>query len=200
MTDALLNGDVMPKLIFSSHYLREGVTPEMNAFLDEHYVPTGLEPIRIRPFDNGEGWWSDTTPRYLGWDPEQTKESAHVIFDDAWRVPSTEYGAAVRRTRTRKSKLIVPIRRPRDFNAVFRAHVDKEALPFAIELVVNGHGCGVVEAVPRWQDYEFFVSVRHLRPGFNEFELRFASDNDSDNRRLELAVNYLQLVPTDRER
>lgn len=199
MTDALLNGEVLPKLIFSSHYLREGVTPEMNAFLDKHYVPTGIEPIRIRPFDNGQGWWSDIEPRYLGWDPEQDEKTAHVIFDDGWRVPSTEYGASVRRTRTRKSKLIVPIRRPQDFNAVFRAHADKEELPFTVELVVNGHGSGVAEAASRWQDYEFFVSVHHLRPGFNEFELRFSTDNDTEARRLELAVNYLQLVPAARE-
>lgn len=197
MTDALVEGEVIPKLVFSTHYLREGVSPEMNAFVNAHYVPTGIEPILIRPFDNGHGWWSDTEPRYLGWDPAQDRRMPHVMFDDGWRVPSIEYGASVRRTRTRESTLIVPIRRPRDFIAVFRAHAEREELPFAVELVVNGHGSGIVEAFPRWRDYEFFVPVRHLRPGFNEFELRFSAENDTESRRLELAVNYLRLVPDD---
>ena len=198
-TAALLEGEVSPKLVFDTHYLRDGTTDSFTRFVDEHYVPSGIEPIRLRPFDNGHRWWTDTEPRYLGWDPEQSPEMAHVYFDDAWRVPSNEYGAPVRRTRTRRSTLTVPIRRPRDFVVVFRAHADADEVPFAVELVVNGHGAGVVEAVPRWQDYEFYLPVQRLRPGFNQFELRFSAPDDDPTRRLELAVNYLQLVPADRE-
>ncbi len=58
---------------------------------------------------------------------------------------------------------------------------DLNELPFAIELVVNGHGSGVVEAVARWQDYELFVTVAHLRPGFNDFELCFSAENDTED-------------------
>jgi hypothetical protein len=115
------------------------------------------------------------------------------LFDHAWRPPTTEFGAFVRRTRTRRSGLVVPIRHPRDFTAVFRAHADPEAGPFGVELVVNGASAGVVEAVPRWQDYEFFVTLRQLRPGFNELELRFSAEQDREERRLELAVSYLEL-------
>ena len=90
--------------------------------------------------------------------------------------------------------LIVPIRRPRDFEVVFRAHADAEAVPFGVELVVNGQSAGVQDVVPRWQDYKFPVTVHQLRPGFNEFELRFSAENDTEDRRLELAVNTMQLV------
>jgi hypothetical protein len=193
MLEALVSGRALPKMIFWSHYLREAVTPEISAFLEKHYVPSGLEPIRIRPFDNGVGFWSDTAPRYLGWDPEADPNGPHVFFDDGWRPPTSEFGAHVRRTRTRRSGLVVPIRRPRDFEAVFRAHADPEAGPFGVELVVNGESAGVVEAVPRWQDYRFAVEVRQLRPGFNEFELRFSAPHDSPERRLELAVSTLAL-------
>jgi hypothetical protein len=194
MLEALETGEAMPKLVFWSHYLRDAVTPELRAFLERHYVPTGLEPIRIRPFDNGLGWWSDVEPRYLGWSREHPARAPHVMFEYGWREPAEEFGAAVRRTRTRKSKLIVPIRFPRDFRAVFRAHAEPKAGSFVVELVVNGQGAGVVEAVPRWQDYEFPVGAAQLRPGFNEFELRVFAENDTDDRRLELAINYLQLV------
>jgi len=193
MLEALESGRALPKMIFWSHYLKEAVTPEIAAFLEEHYVDSGLEPIRIRPFDNGVGFWSDVEPRYLGWDPDADPKAPHVFFDDGWRPPTSEFGAYVRRTRTRRSGLIVPIRHPRDFEVVFRAHADPEAGPFGVELVVNGESAGVAESVPRWQEYRFPVTVHRLRPGFNVFELRFSAPDDAEDRRLELAVSFLQL-------
>jgi hypothetical protein len=59
--------------------------------------------------------------------------------------------------------------------------------------VVNGESAGVAEAVPRWQEYRFPVTVHRLRPGFNAFELRFSGPSESEERRLELAVSFLQL-------
>jgi hypothetical protein len=194
MLEALESGRAFPKMIFWTHYLKDSVTPEMSAFLQKNYVPSGLEPILIRPFDNGIGSWSDVAPRALGWDPDFDPKAPQVFFDDGWRPPSSEFGAYIRRTRTRRSGLIVPIRRPRDFEVLLRAHADPEAGPFGVELVVNGQSAGVVEAVPRWQDYRFQVTVRMLRPGFNEFELRFSAANDSPERRLELAAATLQLI------
>ncbi|MGH9389624.1 MAG: hypothetical protein ACRD1Z_08410, partial [Vicinamibacteria bacterium] len=187
MLEALESGRALPKMIFWSHYLREAVTPEIAAFLEKNYVESGLEPIRIRPFDNGVGFWSDVEPRYLGWDPGADPNAPHVFFDDGWRPPTSEFGAYVRRTRTRRSGLIVPIRHPRDFEVIFRAHADPDAGPFGVELVVNGESAGVVEAVPRWQEYRFKVTVHRLRPGFNVFELRFSAPDDAEDRRLELA-------------
>jgi hypothetical protein len=37
------------------------------------------------------------------------------------------------------------------------------------------------------------VTVHRLRPGFNVFELRFSAPDDAEDRRLELAVSFLQL-------
>lgn len=194
MLEALESGRAFPKMIFWTHYLKDSLTPGMRAFLEKNYVPSGLDPILIRPFDNGTGSWSDVAPRALGWDPDFDPKAPHVFFDDGWRPPTSEFGAFVRRTRTRKSGLVVPIRYPKDFDVVLRAHADPEAGPFGVELVVNGHGAGTVETVPRWQDYHFRVSVHQLRPGFNEFELRFSAAKDSPDKRLELAAATIQLV------
>jgi hypothetical protein len=120
-----------------------------------------------------------------------------VLFDDGWRTPGTEFGLPIRRSRTRTSGLIVPIRYPRDFKVILRAHADAEAVPFGVELVVNGATAGVQEAVPRWQDYEYLVTVHQLQPGFNVFELRFSAEDMSEARRFELAVNMLQLIPVE---
>jgi hypothetical protein len=159
-------------------------------FLDEHYVPTGLEPIRVRPFDNGLGWWTDEGPRYLGWTPGQER-APHVLVGEGWRDPATEDGIPSRRSRTRVSALVVPIRHPRDSRAVLRARADGLAGPFAIELVVNGETCGHHVSAPRWQDYAFAVPGRYLRPGFNRFELRYS--HPDPERRLEIAAESLAL-------
>ena len=161
-----------PKFIFWSHYLRDAITPEITAFLEEHYVPTGLEPIRVRPFDNGAGWWSDEKRRYIGWVPDED-EAPHVLFDDAWRPPSEEFGLPIRRTRTRNSTLTVPIRYPRDFTVTLRAHADPESVPFGVELVVNGRSAGLVDAVARWQDYAFPVTVHQTASRFQRARAAF---------------------------
>jgi hypothetical protein len=188
--DALRSGAAVPKLVFWDVYLREGVTPEVARFLETHYVPTGLEPIRVRPFDNGLGWWSDEGPRPLGWTPGQER-APHVLFGEGWRDPATEGGVACRRSRTRASHLVVPIRHPRDSRAVLRAKADAEPGPFAIELVVNGETCGFRMSAARWQDYEFEVPGRHLRGGFNRFELRYSHPDPA--RRIEIAAESLAL-------
>jgi hypothetical protein len=190
--DGLRGGTSVPKLVFWDSYLREGVTPEVAQFLEAHYVPTGLEPIRVRPFDNGLGWWTDEGPRYLGWMPGQEK-APHVLFGEGWRDPGTEDGRTCRRSRTRASHLVVPIRHPRDSRAVLRARADAAPGPFAIELVVNGESCGHVVSAPRWQDYEFQVPGRYLRPGFNRFELRYSQPSAGEDRRLEVAAESLAL-------
>lgn len=187
----LESGAVLPKLIFWNHYLKEGVTPELEAFLLRHYVPTGLEPIRIRPFDNGLGFWSDEAPRPFGWRPG-AERAPHVIFDDKWRDPVVEDGVPVRRSRTARSGFVVPVKRPGEFRAVLRAKADRVGVPFAVELVVNGRSAGQREAAARWQDYGFDVPAGSLLPGFNQFELRFHAPGPE--RRTELAVESLTLV------
>jgi hypothetical protein len=188
--DALGSGEAVPKLVFWDSYLREGVTPEVARFLETHYVPTGLEPIRVRPFDNGLGWWTDEGPRPLGWVPGRER-APHVLFGEGWRDPAVEGGVACRRSRTRASHLVVPIRHPRDSRVVLRARADAEPGPFAIELVVNGETCGHRMSAARWQDYEFDVPGRFLRPGFNRFELRYSHPDPA--RRLEIAAESLSL-------
>jgi hypothetical protein len=197
LLSALQSGRVVPKVVFWNHYLEDGVTPEVRAFLLRHYVPSGVEPIRVRPFDNGLGWWSDEAARPFGWGPG-TDRAPHVLFDDRWRVPGHEDGVPVRRTRTARAGLVVPVRRPRDFRATLRAKADRPGLPFTVELVVNGHSTGHVEATPRWRDYVFALPSRFLVPGFNGFELRFFPGAPEDGRRTELSIESLTLRPVAR--
>jgi hypothetical protein len=188
---ALQSGRASPKIVLYDRYMRDALAPEMKAFVERHYVRLGPEPIRVRPFDNGAGWWHDLGPRHLGW-VRGTEREPHVFFADGWRDPGIEDGRAVRQTRTGRSKLVVPIRGPRDLTAVIHAKAQAEGLPFDIELRVNGAVSGRSPASAAWQDYTFAVPRGSLRPGFNDFELRSALPG-SDDRRADVSVEWLDL-------
>ena len=192
---ALRDGTASPKVVLYDRYMRDALAPELTAFIERHYVRLGPEPIRVRPFDNGAGWWRDLGPRSLGW-VRGTERAPHVFFGDGWRDPSTEDGRAVRQTRTGRSKLVVPIRTPRDLTAVLHAKARPEGLPFDIELRVNGAVMGRRSATASWQDYAFAIARQSLRPGFNEFELRSVLPG-SDDRRADVSVEWLDLRAPD---
>ena len=196
LAEALRTGAALPKLVFLDDYLREGAPPEVTRFLERHYARTGLEPIRARTFDNGLGWWSDEGPRYLGWVRGQEK-APHVLFGDGWRDPGVEGGVPSRRTRTRSSDLIVPIRDPGDFRVIVRAKADAQGLPFDVELLANGVPCGRAPAAPRWQEYQFLARQRDLRPGLNDFKLRLVPSDAAPEGRREVAVAVLALHRVD---
>jgi hypothetical protein len=192
MIEALRSGAALPKLVFWNHYLEDGMTPELTAFISRNYVPAGIEPIRVRPFDNGLRFWSDEAPRYFGWVRGQER-APHTLFDDKWRIPSLEDGVAVRRTRTARSGFILPIQRVQDFHVRLHARADAEAVPFDVELVLNGASLTRQPAVAGWHDYELNAPAQGLIQGFNAGELRFETSKEPKDRRLELAVEYLQL-------
>lgn len=194
--EALRTGAALPKLVFLDDYLREGAPAEVTRFLEANYSPTGLEPIRARTFDNGQGWWSDEGPRYLGWVRGQER-APHLLFGDGWRDPGVEGGVPSRRTRTRSSDLIVPIRDPGDFRVTVRARADAQSLPFDVELLANGAPCGRAPAAPRWQEYEFLARRGDLRPGLNDFKLRLLPSVPGPERRREMAVAVLALRRVD---
>jgi hypothetical protein len=190
--EALRTGAALPKLVFWDEYLREGAPEGVAAFIQEHYVRVGPAPIHARSFDNGLGWWIDEGPRHLGWVPGREK-APHVLFGDGWRDPGVVDGIASRRTRTRSSALVVPVRRPADFQVIVRAKAFPEGLPFDLELLVNGVAAGRAPSAPRWQEYEFRARERDLRAGFNDFRLRFRLPDPQADRRPEMAVETLEL-------
>jgi len=188
---ALRNGSASPKVVLYDRYMRDALAPELTAFIERHYVRLGPEPIRVQPFDNGAGWWRDLGQRHFGWVRGAEREP-HVFFGDGWRDPSVEDGRAVRQTRTGRSKLVVPIRAPRDLSAVFSARAHAEGLPFELELRVNGHAMGRSPASASWQEHAFAVPRESLRPGFNDFELRSVLPG-SDDRRADISIEWLDL-------
>jgi hypothetical protein len=195
VVEALATGTALPKLVFWDGYLRGGVAPETARFIEAHYVPAGPEPIRARAFDNGLGWWSDEGPRFLGW-VRGRERAPHVLCGEGWRDPGVVAGVPARRTRTRSSDLEVPIRAPRDFRIVVRAWADPRALPFDLELLVNGAPAGRGAVAPGWREYAFFARAAVLREGLNDFRLRLRGPGSSALRP-ELAVETVALHAAD---
>jgi hypothetical protein len=192
IVEALRSGDALPKLVFwDDGYLREGLPAEAGAFVEAHYAPTGVAPIHARVFDNGLGFWTDEGPRHLGWVEGQDR-APHVLFGEGWRDPGVVDGVPARRTRTRSSHLVLPVRDPADFEVRLRARAEREALPFDLELLVNGVSGGRVAAVPRWHEYVFHVRQVDLRRGLNHVLLRFPGA--PPERRPEMAVATIALA------
>jgi len=189
MTAALRSGRVAPRLVFLHEDLREGLEPEAVAFLERHYAGIHQEPIRARLFDNGAGWWSDVGPRPLGFAKDDRRP--HVFVGDGWRIPSEEDGVAVRRTRARRSVLLLPLRRPRDGRIVLRARADSEALPFAFDLLANGRELGRATAEAGWHEYGFDAPRDALRIGFSAIAIRFDPLQPPEGRRTELSVEWV---------
>jgi hypothetical protein len=192
IVEALRSGQVMPKLVFwDDGYLREGLPAAAGAFVERHYVPTAVPPVYVRLFDNGLGFWTDEGPRALGW-VRGSERAPHVIVGEGWRDPGLVDGMPARRTRTRSSSLLLPVRDPSDVTVTVRARAEREALPFEVELLVNGVPAGRAAAVPRWHDYVFRVRARDLRHGLNDLLLRYPGA--APDRRPELAVAAIALT------
>lgn len=190
ISDALRSGQVAPRLLFMTQDLLEGLEPEANQFVERQYSGIHQEPIRARLFDNGAGWWRDEGPRPLGWTRQE--RVPHVFVGDGWRIPGEEDGVAVRRTRARRSVVLLSLRRPGAGRIALRARVDREGLPFAFDVLANGHGLGRAAAVEGWHEYAFDVPAGALRIGFNAIALRFATEGGGDpGRRTELAVEWI---------
>jgi hypothetical protein len=187
--DDLRSGRALPKVVFLDWRLRSGVGPETIAFLERHYARLGPEPIRVRVFDNGLGFWTDEGPRFMAWAPGRER-APHLFFESGWRSPGLVDGLAARQTRTARSLLVVPIRQPRDYEVTLRARGAGAVPAFDFEMVVNGRSAGTSAASARWQDHRFAAFARDLIPGFNQFELRMPPSAEG---RAELAIESLEL-------
>jgi len=190
--ESLRSGRALPKVAFLNWRLRSGVRPEVIAFLDRHYARLGPEPIHVRVFDNGLGFWSDEGPRPFGF-AEGAERAPHVYFEGGWRSPARLDGVGVRQTRTDRSAIVLPIRHARDYVATLRARAAADVPAFDFELVVNNVSAGTSAASARWEDHVFPLPGRHLIPGFNAVELRFHQPRGAAPGRAELAIQHLAL-------
>lgn len=173
---AFRTGRVAPKLVLLTHYLEDGVTPATLRFLQQHYVASGLDPIYLRPFDLDQGWWNDVAPRHFGW-TRDAERRPHMYFLEGWR-DVEERAPHSRTSRTARSRLLVPVRHPRDSDLLLLARLEGEVgSSCSLELVVNGHSAGVAPLGAAWRELRFAAPQRIQIQGFNLVELRYLGAN-----------------------
>jgi 4-amino-4-deoxy-L-arabinose transferase-like glycosyltransferase len=166
---ALTSGAVMPKIVLYDRHLRD-LSPPLSAFVERHYVPIGRDPIRVRLFDNGLGWWDDQGWRPLAGPAGPPGTEPHVLVGEGWQRVESAEGRRFRGSRGRRSFLGVPVRDPGAYRVQLRAASRTLAEPCDVELVVNGQSLGVT-SVAGWRDHEFPSATPALRHGLNDFVL-----------------------------
>lgn len=171
LLESLQSGRLLPKFALMNHYLREGVDPQVWAFLEANYAPvTDDDEVRVRLFDNGLGFWRDTGPRSL---TPTARHEPHVVVLTGW--------SGARQVEDRPGRwlvpgqgsyLMVPVRRPEAFDLSLNVIVtepvtmDVELNGTALEAVALPAGAGV--AVVR-------TEASMWRPGLNRMVLRVSS-------------------------
>jgi 4-amino-4-deoxy-L-arabinose transferase-like glycosyltransferase len=166
---ALQSGSVAPKVVLYDRHLRD-LSPPLSAFLEEHYVDVGREPIRVRLFDNGRGTWDDEGWRRLAGPAGPPLLEPHLLIGEGWQRVESGEGRRFRGSRGRRSYLSVPVRNPGPYRVVLRASGRPAGEPIEVELLVNGQPLGVT-AVGGWRDYELAAVTPSLRHGLNDFVL-----------------------------
>ncbi len=136
----LQSGRLLPKFALMNHYLQEGVAPAVWDFLEANYVPLDEDPeVRVRLFDNGLGYWSDTAPRSL---VPTSRPEPHVLTLGGWSAPHEIEGRSGRwLSSDEPSVLLVPVRESGPFDlsidlttsgpVTLRVEIDGVALPLA---------------------------------------------------------------------
>lgn len=187
----LRSGLIAPKLVLLDSDLRE-FSPEAARFVEENYAPLGREPIWGRLFDNGRGTWRDEAPRRLAGPLGDPLAEPHLFVGEGWLRPQTGEGRRFRRSRGRRSQLLVPVKNAGNLRAVVLARAET-APPVRVEVRVNGASAGCRDFGGGWQEYAFDTTAG-WKSGLNELVLRYrvASEGAADPA---VAVETLRLEP-----
>jgi len=86
------------------------------------------------------------------------------LIGEGWFEPGTE-DVTLRRSRTRRSWLMVPIRESKDYTLIMRARGEVTGHAVTTRLDVNGDVVGEVVLAPGWSLYDFQVPKATLEPG-----------------------------------
>jgi hypothetical protein len=173
LLSGLRSGAIAPKLVILDEHLR-AVSPQVTAFIEEHYVPVDPVPIRARLYDNGLGYWNDEGRRRLAGPAGPSLQEPHVLIGEGWLKAESGGGRSYRRSRGPRSLLDVPVREAGRYRATISARLEIPESPVELSLRVNRRPAGSVRLAPGWREYGLEVP-EPLARGLNRFVLRYST-------------------------
>ena len=166
----------------------------------EPWIPRGVWVVL---YDNLKGVWLDEGSRSLDGLIDFGDEPASVSLVGAgWFEPETEPEdvARFRRSRTRRSWLTVPIRRPMDYELVIRARGEMDEPQAGARLDVNGSRVGDIELTSGWAEHHVAIPGSALMAGLNRLTFVYeetprSRDTDFRGRNTVMSVDWLRFEP-----
>jgi hypothetical protein len=155
----------------------------------EPHLPHGLW---LLAYDNLRGVWLDEGPwrlRRLDLGPED----GGTFLGEGWYPPAAE---GYRATRSRRSRLRVPIRHTEPATIVLRARAEPAELATSVSVRLNGQVLGEAALPASWGELSFAIPPGVLLTGFNDIDLVWsetARGAGQDGRNTAAAVDWLEL-------
>ncbi|MGH9318469.1 MAG: hypothetical protein ACRD3V_01055 [Vicinamibacteria bacterium] len=153
-------------------------------------------------YDNLKGVWLDDGARSLKGmvDLGEEPEGYFPLVGDGWFKPEFEGRTSFRRSRTRRSRLTVPLREGKDCIVEVRARSEVESDAVDARLHVNGTNVGSVRLTEGWTVYSFEVSKSVLRPGLNELAFVYSDtprtlDRSFRGKNAVWSVDWVRFLP-----
>ena len=202
LEDLLSDPEKAPKLVVDDRFVARAPSP-VRELVERNYTAVGPSPIRALW---NRSAWSDAGPRRLAphLDSEATPQLPYVLVEDGWHGPESEGGITFRRSRGRRSRLVLPIAEPRDLWLELSARRLFDAPSLRIELALNGTVVGELSLESGWRDYRFAVPARLLKEGFNDVLLTYSktprqADPAARDRNTVLALHSITATPRTEE-
>jgi len=196
----LRTGRIAPRLIsFDGHLTR--VAPGVKAFLEGHYAPVGKEPVWVRLFEAGGVPWTDLGRRPAALPAPGTPRPSgpYLLAASGWSDSEQDGALRVRRSRGRRSLLLLPLHEPADLSFVLRAAPAAAGQPLGFEVSVNRRPLGQVRRLRAgWSDYAFDVPREALVRGLNRLGLyfpRLPREIEPDAGNSVMALESVAVVP-----
>jgi hypothetical protein len=191
LLDGLRGFRIAPKLVLLDSDLRE-FSPAAARFIEENYAPLGHDPIWGRLFDNGRGTWRDEAPRRLAGPLGDPLSEPHVFVGEGWQRAQAEGDRSFRRSRGRRSQLLVPVKSAGALRAIVVARAETPP-PVRLELRVNGVSAGCRDVAAGWHEYAFDTTA-DWKASLNDLTLRYRG-GAADAPDPGIAVETLRLEP-----
>ena len=187
-----------PKLVVDDRFMARA-PGRVRALVERNYRTAGPSPIRAHW---NRSAWSDAGARRLAphFDSSAAPRLPYVLVEDGWYGPEKEDGITFRRSRGRRSRLLLPIAEPRDVWLELSARRLFEEPSLRIELALNGTVAGELSLESGWHNYRFSVPARLLKEGFNDILLTYSktprqADPMARGRNTVLALHSITLTP-----